>query len=116
MYVGRLVQPDAAALLEVQLFSEALRNARVRETVRKAWDDVVTRFEEIVRRGQAHGEIDPALEPNAVGRLLGGAYVGLLVQKTIDSDVDVWKYAEVLKALYSGKFWRGGGPASVGTS
>jgi AcrR family transcriptional regulator len=100
-YLRRLVQPDTNSLLEVQLFSEALSNPRVRDSVRESWRDVVARFEEIVRRGQVQGEIDRALEPNTVGRMLLAAYLGLLVQKAIDPDVDVWKCAEILKALYS---------------
>jgi hypothetical protein len=100
----------------VQLFSEALRNPRIRETVRTAWDDLLARFAEIVRRGQAQAELHPAMEPGAAARLLVAAYVGLLVQKVMDPDVDVPKYAEALRALYRGDFRRGGSPTSDGKS
>jgi AcrR family transcriptional regulator len=45
-------------------------------------------------RGQAQEELHPAMEPGAAARLLVAAYVGLLVQKVMDPDVDVPRYAE----------------------
>jgi len=112
-YLARAVQP-ATVPFELQLYGEAVRNPRVRETIRTGWDDVLARFEEIVRRGQAQGEIDRVLEPGAVGRLLLAAYVGLTVQRTVDPEVDIWKYADILKALYRGSYWRGGDAAPDG--
>lgn len=67
-------------------------------------------------RGQAQEELHPAMEPGAAARLLVAAYVGLLVQKVMDPDVDVPKCAEALSALYRGDCRRGGSPTSDGKS
>jgi AcrR family transcriptional regulator len=115
VYFSRAVHPVTVPF-ELQLYGEAVRNARVRESLRTAWDDVLARFEEIIRRGQAQGEIDPALEPRAVARLFLAAYVGLTIQQTVDPEVDIGKFADVLKALYRGGFSRGGNAASDGRS
>ena len=40
--------------------------------------------------------------------------LGLLVQKTVDPDVDASGDAEVVKALYRSKSWRGSGSALDG--
>lgn len=99
-YWERLVQPDDSILLDVQLLSEALRSPRVRASVLTSWDDVTRRLEEIIQRGQADGKIDPDLEPNATARLFVAAFIGTLIQKALDPDVDVLRSAAVLKSLY----------------
>lgn len=113
-YYQKADQPNDSMRLGVQLFAEALRNDRVRRSLRSSWDDVLAHFAEIIRRAQANGEINPVLDPFTVALLLVAATEGLVVHKSVDPDVDVWKYAEVLKALYSGDFWRGVKPASRG--
>jgi hypothetical protein len=77
-------------------------------------DDSEVRLELIVRQAQEQGEVNPSLDPSAVARLLVVAVEGLMLHKVIDSEVDVRTYAQVLKALYSGGFWRGGGGAPDG--
>jgi AcrR family transcriptional regulator len=114
LYLARAARPDPVVRLRVQLFGEAPRNRRVRDMVRTRWDEILSRLEEIVRRAQAQGEIDPALDPGAVAGLLLAAADGLVVHKIVDPDVDVRKFAQVLKALYRDGLRRGGGPASDG--
>jgi AcrR family transcriptional regulator len=113
-YLARADRPDPIVRLGVQLFGEALHNSSVRETILEGWEDVLARIAEIVSRAQAQGEINAALEPQVVALVVMAAVEGLAVHKTIDPDVDVWKYSEVLKALYSGDFWRGDGRTEQG--
>jgi AcrR family transcriptional regulator len=112
MYAKRVAQPDAIVRLGVQLFGEALRNSRVNATLRDVWADIQSQLGPIIRRAQARGEINPALDANAIAGLFEAIFEGFYLHKTIDPDVDVWQYAEVWKALYHGEFWQGDSPAS----
>jgi TetR/AcrR family transcriptional repressor of uid operon len=114
LYLARAARPDPVVRLRVQLFGEALHNRRVRDVFRKRWDEILTRMAEIVRRAQAQGEIDPTLDPGAVAGLLLAAADGLAVHKSVDPDVDVRQYAQVLKALYRSGSRRDSVPASDG--
>lgn len=120
VYVGRATHPDTLMRLGVQLVGEASHNSRVREALRSHWADLLGWFEEIVRRAQVQGEINPALDPSAVARLLVATLDGLAVHQTVDPDLDgdVQKYAEALKALYRGTIGdlTGRRPASDGKS
>jgi AcrR family transcriptional regulator len=111
---ARAARPDAFMRLAVQLYGEALRNRRVRETVRELWSDNLSQLEGIVRHAQLEGEINPVLEPSAVARVLMATYEGLVVHKTIDPGVDVEQCTAVLRALYRGDFRRGDRPVSDG--
>ncbi len=108
VYIRRLTHPEVESVmrLRVQLFGEALRNARIEATVCSTWDDVLQRFREIIQRAQEAGEVNPELDPHAVARVLLAIHDGLLLQKTIDKDVDVEKCEEALMALYSCNLWR----------
>jgi len=79
-YFGRVVKPDAAVLLDLQLFSEALRTPRIRETVRTVWHDLLARLAEIVRRGYAHRGLRSALprQPRVGGHELASSQARML--------------------------------------
>jgi AcrR family transcriptional regulator len=75
--------------LAVQIMSEGVRNPRVNAAILQTWEDVLGRVAAIVRRGQAAGEIDPDLDPEAVARLLAVIHDGLVVHNVIEPDLDV---------------------------
>jgi len=111
VFFGNLDTGDPAVadcILNIELISEAPRNERIRETLRLNNDEVRTRFmEKLVLRAQARGEMNPALSPEAVARVMIAVYHGFLTQKIIEPDLDVWAYANVLRALFGGSFWVG---------
>jgi AcrR family transcriptional regulator len=108
LYLARAGRPEPLMRLGAQLYGEALHNRRVRDSVREAWDDVITRLEPIVRRAQDEGAINPALDANAIARLLMVTVEGLALHKVIDPTVDVSSFAAALKMLYRGNFGQGG--------
>jgi AcrR family transcriptional regulator len=97
----------ADCALSVELISEAPRNEFVRESLRRNNDEVRSRFiEKLVLRAQARGEMNPNLSPEAIARVMIAVYHGFLTQKIIEPELDVWGYAEVLRSLFGGTFWR----------
>lgn len=110
----RLDRPeyDQEMRLRVQLFGEALLSPRIGEKVRETWDDVFILLEDIIRRGQERGEINPELDGRSVARLYIAIHDGIVLQKSVDPDVDIWKITEALWALHQDVFWQGQGKES----
>jgi AcrR family transcriptional regulator len=85
--------------LRVQVMGEAVRNPRVNATLRNTWEDALGRVAGIVRRGQAAGEIDPTLDPDAVARVLAAVHDGLVVHQAVDPGIDAAACVVVFRAL-----------------
>jgi AcrR family transcriptional regulator len=99
-------RPEAAdeGRLRLEMFSAAVRNPRVGTVLREAWEDVVGRFTEMVRRGQEQGEINPTLDPTTVARLITALHDGVYVHQTIEPSLDAPALLEVIEALLNGTF------------
>jgi hypothetical protein len=76
--------------------------------------DARARLEPFVKAAQARGDIDPSLSPEAVVRVMIAQYQGLITQRLVEPDLSLAGYADVLKALYGGTFWRGESPKQNG--
>src|SRR5512133_2803348 len=94
---------EAAALgagrVNVQGWGEALINPPLLETLRRVlgiYRDVTT---SIIRRAQAVGQIEPALDPLALSNTLISLYYGLELQLALDPELDVDKYRAAVGAL-----------------
>ncbi len=94
--------------VHVELCAEALRNPRIREIYRRILDSYRQAFAELTRQAQSRGDINPALDPEAVARTLMSLFEGLLLQKSIEPDIDLWSYVAVVRALIGGSFWQRG--------
>ena len=95
-------------LVTVQLWAEALRNPRIMDAHRRMSHDVwLQALTELFDGATDRGEIAPDLDPKAVAQVMASFWHGVMLQKGIDPDLDISKYAEVVKAMYSGGFWRG---------
>jgi len=93
--------------VHIELWAEALSNRRIREMVVRVDDSIREAFvTRIVREGQESGEINAKLDPDAIARVMMAFWDGLVLQKTLDPDVDVWKYVAVMKAMINGTFWQ----------
>jgi AcrR family transcriptional regulator len=103
----RLEMPefDPEMRFRIQLFGETLRNPRLGEQVRAVWDDVMEMLEDAICLGQERGEINPGVDPRALARAYLAVHDGLVLQKTIDPDVDVWKLTEIFWAMHRGELW-----------
>lgn len=109
VFFSWLDKPEAYAAncLDVELWAEALRNRRILEILRRSLDSHRQPFTEIIRRAQERGEINPSLEADAVARVMVSLFMGLVLQKGLEPEVDVWRYVAVVKAMMGGAFWQG---------
>ena len=89
----------------IMLFAEALRNPRIAEKHREVWDDVMEEFEDVIRQGQERGEINSGLAPRDIARVYLAIHDGLILQKAIDPDADIWKLIDVFWAMHQGQLW-----------
>jgi AcrR family transcriptional regulator len=98
-------QRDCA--VHIELWAEAMSNPRIRKMVVGIDDSIRNAFvTRVVRRAQERGEISAELDPDSVARVMMSFWDGLVLQKTLDPEVDVWKYVAVMKAMMSGNFWQ----------
>lgn len=94
---------SAAALgaprVHVQSWGEALAKPPLLETIRRVFNSYREALTNIVRKAQAAGEVDPALDPAAIGQMLLSLYYGLELQKALDDEIQIEPYARAVKAL-----------------
>ncbi|HNP70980.1 MAG TPA: TetR/AcrR family transcriptional regulator [Kouleothrix sp.] len=88
-----------AGRVNVQSWGEALVNPPLRETLQRVMAHYLAALTEIIRRAQAGGQLDPALDPQAFGRILLSLYYGFELQKALDPAVEVPAYAAAVQAL-----------------
>ncbi len=88
-----------ASRVNVQGWGEALINPALHETVKKVlgiYRDITAR---IVRKAQANGQLDRAVDPAALSSSLISLYYGLELQLALDPGMDVDRYAHAVGAL-----------------
>jgi AcrR family transcriptional regulator len=102
--------------LTIEFMSEAPRNERVRESLRRTSAAVRDGLAAMVRQSQARGDIEASLDPEAMARVMIAIYQGFLIQKLVEPDLDVLAYCRAAGALFGGGFWRGEQPARIDPS
>ena len=93
--------------LNVELIAESPRNERVQKLQERTIQDVLARLVAFMEASQRAGDVDPTLDPEAIARVMIAQYQGLITQRLVEPDIDIAAYAQVLRSLFSGKFWRG---------
>jgi AcrR family transcriptional regulator len=95
------------AAVDVELWAEARRNERIRETLRSNFTEHRRMLADVFRRAQERGEVEEGLDPESASSVMISLFEGLLLQRELDRDeVDVERYKEVVMALVGGSFWR----------
>jgi len=102
---SELEDPRAGALA-VELWAEALRSLRIKQMLREQLSSIREAMLGIIHNAQDRGEINPALDPRAVAEIMISLFDGLLLQKVIEDETDVWKYVGAMKAMINGTFWQ----------
>ncbi|HEV8575114.1 MAG TPA: TetR/AcrR family transcriptional regulator [Dehalococcoidia bacterium] len=93
--------------VHIELWAEALSNPRIRDMIVRVDDSIRDAFvTKIVEEGQERGEINTRLDPDAIARVMMAFWDGLVLQKTLDPNVDIWTYVAVMKAMMNGTFWQ----------
>ncbi len=88
-----------AGRVNVQGWGEALVNPPLLETIRRVLDHSTESLSAIVRRAQALGQLDPALDPDAISRMLLSLYYGLELQMALQPEVQVDPYLTAVTTL-----------------
>ena len=101
---SQLEKPDAPEVfaLDIELYAEALRNDEVRDLMRSSLEEYREAMAAAVRNAQSRGEISPDLSPESMAQVGLSFFLGFVLQKALDPDLDVWKYVEVTEALVDG--------------
>lgn len=92
--------------VNIQGWGEALVNPRLLGPLQKSFDDYKELLARLIKRAQAVGTIDPAIDPKAVGEVILSSYLGLYLQKAVIPDLNIGSYKDVVKALLNGHFAR----------
>lgn len=88
-----------AGRVNVQGWGEALINPPLRETIQRVIGDYLAALSQIIRKAQAAGQLDTALDPDALGRILLSVYYGFELQKALEPNVEMAAYAAAIDAL-----------------
>jgi AcrR family transcriptional regulator len=83
----------------IQAWSEALRNPAIMEIAQTRYSHLRSHFEEVARRGQADGTVDPSVDPRYIAQVLFGIIPGFVLQRLIMGDVEPATYTAGLRAL-----------------
>ena len=97
-----LAQVEERIRMALQIWTEALRNPRGWALQRENVEGVRGAFAKMVERGQASGQLDPELEPDAVARAMIALFQGLVLQRTWYEAIDLDAYRAVARAMLGG--------------
>ena len=94
------------ASLDYDLYSEASRNPRIAELLRKNLDAVFTRLANIIKQGQDDGVINRELNPMAITQALFSLVDGVKILKLLYPEMDIDSYMSVYDSMIRGTFTR----------
>jgi AcrR family transcriptional regulator len=105
-FVGRLesTQEQEWRRVTVQLWGEALRNARVMDIAREGLAEPLSSLTLLLRRAQREGRLPRRIKPEAMARVAAAIFQGLALQKAWDPGLDVAACVEAVEALVAGVF------------
>jgi AcrR family transcriptional regulator len=90
--------------LDLRLWAEALHTPRIRTLFLQALPNTCAPFAEIVREGQARGEIASHVDADSAARLVVAVCLGLQVQKALDPATSIEGTADAISSLLTGSF------------
>lgn len=88
--------------LEVEVWAEALRNPKVGAIVARNFEDFRGPLTEIVSRTHGRADGGSGQDPEYLARTIISLYVGLMLQKGLEPDLDIPKYLAAVEALLGG--------------
>jgi AcrR family transcriptional regulator len=90
--------------VQLDFYSEAIRNAVIREAMLKNQDATHAKLIEIIKQNQQSGVINAKLDPLAIARTLMGIMFGMMIHKSLEPEVDLDAYGQVCEAIFNGTF------------
>lgn len=95
---------DSNISVQLDYYSEATRNEKIRRAVLESQDSIHDAIIEIIKQNQQAGLINPALDPLSIARAIMGIFFGLGIHKSLDPDVDIEAFSKVMQAMLTGTF------------
>jgi len=83
----------------VQAWAEALHNPDILAIAGSKYHQLRDHFEDVVRRAQADGTVDPDTDPRYIAQVMFGMLPGFVLQRLLIGDVTPETYTAGLKAL-----------------
>jgi AcrR family transcriptional regulator len=101
LYGRALADPRRVEMRRVgiQGWAEALRNPRIHDSVVEGLSSVRTAIAELIRRGQAAGQIRPEVEPDAAARTMIAVFQGLVLQLTWGEDMNLAACGALIRGM-----------------
>lgn len=105
-WISLIKQEDIGTGISVQLdfYSEASRNSKIREAVLKSQDATHVKLIEIIKQNQQSGVINAKLDPLTIARAIMGMVFGIMIHKSLEPEVDLDTYGQVCEAILNGTF------------
>ncbi|MGK7346115.1 MAG: TetR/AcrR family transcriptional regulator [Candidatus Nitrospinota bacterium M3_3B_026] len=85
--------------LDMELWAEALRNRKIMNIQRRSKNAHLKALADIIREARRKKKIVSGVDPDALARVMVGLHAGLIVQKGLEPDIDVWGYVSVVKRM-----------------
>lgn len=100
------------AMMNVQLWSEAMRSEEIKQALLAVtFNTLGQAFAQFFKQAQEEGDVDPQLDPQALGITVMGLFHGLVLHKSLDPEIDIAACGQALRALYQGLFRTSAGEA-----
>jgi AcrR family transcriptional regulator len=96
-----------AASLDFALYSEANRNPRIAELLRKNLEATTTQIADIVKQSQDDGVINRELDPIAIAQVLVSLINGMKTYRLLYPDINLDSYMSVYDSIIRGTFSNG---------
>jgi AcrR family transcriptional regulator len=94
--------PNGAARMALQVWGEALRNARLRDLVAGVYQTIRARFVRLAAQAREEGQLPASADPQEAGLVLFGLVPGFLLQLVLVGGVSRSQYVRGVEALLSG--------------
>jgi AcrR family transcriptional regulator len=104
---------EADVRLMIDMLSEAPHSEHISAVVQEGARAIVGSFADFVRQGQAAGEINPDLDPEAIASVMCSLYHGFIVQQHVGINIDAERYVRTVMTLFRDGFFRARRPAAL---
>jgi AcrR family transcriptional regulator len=100
-FIGGLSEGDTALdrRVGILMWSEALRNPRIRRLVREGVDEPLSVFRDLVADAQQQGQIGRDFDPEVVARMMIALFQGFVLQRAWDPQADIEQYLNGVEQL-----------------
>jgi AcrR family transcriptional regulator len=104
-WVAEAADEGATPNLDLEIWTEALSNARIHQSVVEAGEMIAAPFVEAIRADQARGLVQDTLDARYAGRVVLSLVVGMEVLAGLDPGFDIRRYMAALQPLLERAGW-----------